>query len=1102
MTATTAGTIVYNVDLNSQNFINGMSQVDKGLAGLDKGFGNADKSGQAFAGGLNRITQALVGLATVKALEGLQKMSEEFTVLRARIDRFSGGVAEGAENYERLLAISSKTGSDMGTAVKTWEALTGSLKEMGKSNDDVLKVTDSLMKMGVIGGSSAEEMKNGLRQLSQSFAGGIVRGEEFNSVLENTPEIARQIAKGMGISFSSLRKEMLDSKLTAEVVFEAIQKRSESVNADFEKMPRTVAQAANSIQNEFGSALSKLDKESGFSKNLAKAIDLVASKIAAFGKDADAMANALDMIAGAASSVAAVMAGRVLTSFGAYAKAQYSAITATMGAIEANRLQIASELQKAQALHAGNLAELERSKAAVAGAAAAVAASRSAQAAEIMRMESTIGALQAEKTLEAQRLKSQISEKGRMATVARMAELQTAELALTRQLTAAQGALASTTVSTSAAMTAALNGRAAASEAAAASAARVTAATAAMAGAASGATVVMNGLKTAMAFLGGPVGIIMLAAMAIYQFGFKADEARPKVDLLTESIDDMGNAMLKLNRIKVAERIEELKGLGEQSVVSAAKVETLKKNLAQFPGSPKVAEWTRDLAEAEGASETAGKELAALQERMKAIDDEVKKRSDQESKPQEKKHKTSDADQKVIDNLKDQAELAKLAGAARARLAAEQKLSATATAQEKKEVGDLAVKIYELETAKKEGKKATAKEESAAAAQRKKDAADEKRHLEENVKAISDYGVSIGMAAMKGEDLARAQAVAKLNKFATKEDVATMEALGKAMYDVQQVAENKKKLASVDPMAAEDQNYEDELTKLRELNDAKILEDQRYNELKLAATQAHDEQVRAIEEAAFIRQSEANKFLMNTIDALGNTTTQVFSGILSGTMNAQQAMQAFGQAIFQEAIGALVQMGVQSIKTMIIQKSASAAASAAYVAGVSAQVATTTALAGQAAFASTAAIPVVGPAAAPAAATAATMAASALGAPAITASAGVAGGRLYGGDVNAGSMYAVTEDGSPEIFQSDNGKQYMLPGTNGEVISNKNASGGGGMIVNININVDSGGESSTSTSGGGGAEELAEKFRAMTLTIMQEETAQGGILWNMQNERY
>ena len=180
----------------------------------------------------------------------------------------------------------------------------------------------------------------------------------------------------------------------------------------------------------------------------------------------------------------------------------------------------------------------------------------------------------------------------------------------------------------------------------------------------------------------------------------------------------------------------------------------------------------------------------------------------------------------------------------------------------------------------------------------------------------------------------------------------------------------------------------------------------------------------------------------------------------------------------------------------------SAAASAAYVAGVSAQVATTTALAGQAAFASTAAIPVVGPAAAPAAATAATAAASALGAPAITASAGVAGGRLYGGDVNAGSMYAVTEDGSPEIFQSDNGKQYMLPGTNGEVISNGNASGGGGMIVNININVDSGGESSTSTSGGGGAEELAEKFRAMTLTIMQEETSQGGILWNMQNERY
>lgn len=1066
MSSQVAGQIVYNLDVNTTKFVAGMRTADDHLSRLGQGMEKTDASAQQLGGGLNKITAALGALATIKGLQSLQAMSEEFTVLRARIDRFSGGVEEGADNYQRLLNISSKTGSDMGTAVRTWESLTGALKEMGKSNDDIVGLTDTLMKMGVVGGATTEEMKNGLRQLGQGFSGGLIRAEEFNSVLENTPEIARQLAKGLGVPFSELRKMMLDSKLTTEVVFDALKKQAAEIDADFAKMPRTVAQAANAISNEFGTALSRLDKQSGFSESLAKGIDLVASKISGFSQDAGAMTDALDMIAGAASSVAAVIAGRVLTSLGSYIYAQGTAIKATLSAIEVGKTQALAEVNRAQAIHAGNLADLERAKTATAAAAAGVAASRQVQAAEIARLETTIASIQGEKALEAQRLASQITDKGRAASIARMAELQRTQLVLTGQLTAAQATLAATTTSTSTAMAAAMNARTVASEAAAASAARLGAATSAMAAISSGATVVMNGLKTAMAFLGGPIGVAMLAALAIYQFGIKSEEAAPKADLLTQSIDEMGNAMLKLNRIKVAERIEELKGAGQAAMVSGAQIETLKKNIAEFPSSPKLAEWTRQLAESEGASETANAELEALRKRMQAIDDEVNKRAGE--KPNQPAYKTNEADQKVIDNLKEQRALAGLAGEARARLAAEQKLSIGATDLEKKAVGDLAVEIYKLEQAKKDGKEAdkdAAKEETKAAKEKKKEAEEALKNTEENTKAVTDYAVSIGMAAMKGEDLARAQAAAKLNKFATPQDVATMDALAKAMFKVQQAEENRKLLGSVDPVEGENQGHAKELADLELLNQEKLLSNDRYLELKGMAEEAHSQRLAAIREEEYRAMSAGNEIMMASLDALGSSGAQAISGILAGTSNLKEALGGIANTVFNTVIGSFTQMGMEWVKQEIIKRAATKATEAAQVASIAgvttAQTGATAAIASTTVGAAAATGPAVATAMAPAAGLSSIASfggaaviggAALLGTMALAKSFG--GGRRYGGGVSADSMYQVNEGGAPEIFNSSDGKQYMMPNARGEVISNADATkgaSGGSRPIEIRI---------------------------------------------------
>ncbi|HHI0520824.1 TPA: tape measure protein [Klebsiella variicola] len=137
----------------------------------------------------------------------------------------------------------------------------------------------TLQKIGTIGGSSAQEMANALRQFMQSVASGRIQAEEFNSVLEQMPELARQIADGMGIPFNELRQLMLAGKLDIGEVLAAIEKRSDEINQQFETMPRTVSQATNALITQFGVAISKIDDAIGTSRYLAKLLDQTALSI-------------------------------------------------------------------------------------------------------------------------------------------------------------------------------------------------------------------------------------------------------------------------------------------------------------------------------------------------------------------------------------------------------------------------------------------------------------------------------------------------------------------------------------------------------------------------------------------------------------------------------------------------------------------------------------------------------------------------------------------------------------------------------------------------------------------------------------------------------
>lgn len=204
-------------------------------------------------------------------------------------------------------------------------------------------------------------------------------------------------------------------------------------------------------------------------------------------------------------------------------------------------------------------------------------------------------------------------------------------------------------------------------------------------------------------------------------------------------------------------------------------------------------------------------------------------------------------------------------------------------------------------------------------------------------------------------------------------------------------------------------------------------------------TRQYQMQRQALAEQSFRSQGEAQAFLMDSLNALSSSATSSIMGLINGTMSAQEAMRGLAMTVLNQAVGALVQLGVQQIKNALTaktleaaDKARAAAKGAVYAASVTAQVAGMSALAAQNAFAATAAIPIIGPGLAPAAAAAAAAAAGAIGSPAI-ATAPLAGARQYGGPASAGSLYRVNETGRPEMFTASNGSQYMLPTKDGAV---------------------------------------------------------------------
>lgn len=236
---------------------------------------------------IGRATKALGAYLTVQSAVKALQIADDYRLQQSRLQL----ITESTGDYEMVMDNLRKqvveAGAEMETTVQLFMGISRVKDEIGATNNQVLRMTDIVQKLGVISGAATQNMNAGIMQFTQSMSSGIVRAEEWNSITENIPELANAIARGMGKTVGQLRLAVLEGDVLSKDVFEALIDQSNQIDAKFEKMPDTMARAGQSAWTEFSRMLSAANETYGWTEAIASALRMVGK---AAGDVADSMA--------------------------------------------------------------------------------------------------------------------------------------------------------------------------------------------------------------------------------------------------------------------------------------------------------------------------------------------------------------------------------------------------------------------------------------------------------------------------------------------------------------------------------------------------------------------------------------------------------------------------------------------------------------------------------------------------------------------------------------------------------------------------------------------------------------------------------------------
>lgn len=558
MASRSLGTLTLDLIAKIGGFQQGMDQAarstQRSMSQIER---SADKASLAVAASFKAIAGAA---AAYLGAQQVIEYSQTWVGVQNRIKQVSSTFDDFSKQSQAVFTVAQNSQSSLEATAELYQRIAASSGQLGATQEEVAQVTQNISKAMSASGVSAEAAQGALTQLGQAFASGVLRGEELNSVLEQAPGLAQAIADGLGVARESLRSMGEAGKLTAKDVLGAILSQTRAIDDAFARSETTISGAFQTMENSAVKLFGTLDDSLGVTR-------AVVDGMLALSRSWDTSGvEVYTQMLKTGLYVAMAKVGLGLTNMisawrasGAAAKEQ----------AEATMIAANGSLRRAEASHAEALANQNAARQAVQSATSQVAAERQIAAAEVTRLQAVMGSLAAEKQLEAQRLQAQITDTGRQQSVARMAELRLAEVAITNQLSAAEAKLAATTVANSTAVAGALAKQVAATEVVAVTTMQVTAAqraantaTAAWAATATMAGRAITALQGAwfglMRVMGGLPGLVLTVAAVGASFLTFGDNAEAGAGKAADAFEDASARIRRASRDMIPQNLSGL----------------------------------------------------------------------------------------------------------------------------------------------------------------------------------------------------------------------------------------------------------------------------------------------------------------------------------------------------------------------------------------------------------------------------------------------------------------------------------------------------------------------------------------------------------------
>lgn len=264
------------ISIDARNAERTAKALNSELQGITNNGNKAVSQTNALGTSMQALAGYMAGVVTVGA--AINKI-DAYTNLQNRLKLVTNSQQELNKAMNDTFGIAQRSYQTWDSVVQVYQRFSDNAKTLGINMEQTAKLTETVSKAVAVSGASTQAAEAALNQFGQALASGTLRGEELNSILEQTPALAKAIAQGMGITVGQLRSVAAEGKITGEVLVDALTKSADSVEQLFAKTDVTISQSIGLLSNELTRFIGEAGQSSGAANLLAGSIKLLSENL-------------------------------------------------------------------------------------------------------------------------------------------------------------------------------------------------------------------------------------------------------------------------------------------------------------------------------------------------------------------------------------------------------------------------------------------------------------------------------------------------------------------------------------------------------------------------------------------------------------------------------------------------------------------------------------------------------------------------------------------------------------------------------------------------------------------------------------------------------